>query len=80
MKNIHIEATKYTPEILLDPENCVIEIRGKSYPENTFEFYKPVIEWLEEFFENLDKVQKGDMEMFVPLSQSDYSKYFEGEK
>jgi len=37
-------------------------------------------DYLEEFFENLDKVQKGDMEMFVPLSQSDYSKYFEGEK
>ena len=23
---------------------------GKSYPENTFDFYEPVMSWLEEYF------------------------------
>ena len=55
MENITIEATKYTPSILLDANNGVIELKGKSYPENTFEFYKPVIAWLEEFFQNAPK-------------------------
>ena len=50
MENLKLEATKYTPEITLDP-NGTIAMVGKSYPENTFEFYAPVMEWLEKYFE-----------------------------
>jgi hypothetical protein len=50
MQNLKLEATKYTPEISLD-SNGTISIVGKSYPENTFEFYAPVMEWLENYFE-----------------------------
>jgi len=49
VKNVYIEATKYTPEINLDYEEGRISIKGKSYPENTFEFYHPVISWIEEY-------------------------------
>ncbi|GAB6073651.1 DUF1987 domain-containing protein [Nautilia lithotrophica] len=49
MENLYIAATKYTPEISLDAEKGIIDIRGKSYPENTFEFYAPVIKWIEEY-------------------------------
>jgi hypothetical protein len=55
MENLTIEATKYTPSILLDAKDGVIEMRGKSYPENTFEFYKPVLAWLEEYFQTNPK-------------------------
>ena len=51
MKNLKIEATKYTPEIDLNV-NGTISLIGKSYPENTFEFYIPMMEWLEKYFEN----------------------------
>ena len=50
MENLKIEATKYTPEINLD-SNGTISLSGKSYPENTFEFYAPVMEWVEKYFE-----------------------------
>ena len=50
MENLKLEATKYTPEITLDP-NGTVTLVGKSYPENTFEFYAPVMEWLEKYFE-----------------------------
>ena len=50
MNNLKLEATKYTPEITLDT-NGTISLVGKSYPENTFEFYAPMMEWLEEYFE-----------------------------
>jgi len=49
MQNLKLEATKYTPEINLDPSGT-ISLVGKSYPENTFEFYAPMMEWLEEYF------------------------------
>lgn len=54
MKNLHIEATKYTPEVNFNASTGILNITGKSYPENTFEYYKPVISWLEEYFKNLN--------------------------
>lgn len=50
MENLNIEETKYTPSISLDAQNGLIELVGKSYPENTFEFYKPMMEWAEQYF------------------------------
>lgn len=55
MNNIKIEETKYTPKIDLDSEKRTLNFIGKSYPENTFEFYKPVMEWVEEYFKNESK-------------------------
>ena len=54
MKNIiHIEPTDNSPKIILNADDGLIEFEGKSYPENTFSFYKPVLEWLEDYFENI---------------------------
>ena len=50
MENIFLEATKYTPEISLDAATGIISLKGKSYPENTFDFYEPVVGWLKSFF------------------------------
>jgi hypothetical protein len=49
MQNLVIDATQYTPKIILDTKGK-ISIVGKSYPENTFEFYSPIIEWIEQYF------------------------------
>jgi hypothetical protein len=49
MEKLHIEATKYTPEIDLD-HSGVISMVGKSYPENTFEFYESTMQWTREYF------------------------------
>jgi len=54
MENLRLEVTKYTPEINLDTEG-VISLVGKSYPENTFEFYEPMMEWIEEYFKTSAK-------------------------
>jgi hypothetical protein len=50
MENLIIEETKYTPKITLDSTG-VISLIGKSYPENTFEFYAPMMDWIKEYFE-----------------------------
>ncbi len=54
MNNLNIAETKYTPEITLDV-NGTITMVGKSYPENTFEFYAPMMEWTKEYFETSAK-------------------------
>jgi len=44
---VKIERTKHTPEIIIDEDGLNIEIRGVSMPENTFDFYVPIIEKIE---------------------------------
>ncbi len=51
MQNLIIEQTKFTPEINLLLDDRLISFKGKSYPENTFDFYMPVIKWLKKYFE-----------------------------
>ncbi len=48
------EKTNYSPRIVFDPSMNYFEISGMSRPENTINFYKPVIEWLREFFKRPD--------------------------
>jgi len=55
MENLNIEATEYTPKIILDAQNNLIDIRGDSFPENTFDFYKPVTKWLKQYFDEGNK-------------------------
>ncbi len=49
MKPLHLSKSKDTPEIILDPDTGILTITGESYPENAFEYYKPVLSWLQEF-------------------------------
>ena len=75
MDKLYIEATKYSPEIDLDPETGILEIRGKSYPENTFEFYAPVMRWLEEYIASSPD-GKTVVNMEIVYFNSSSSKFF----
>jgi hypothetical protein len=50
MTDLNIEETKYTPVINLSTSGTISMV-GKSYPENTFEFYAPMMDWVREYFE-----------------------------
>lgn len=49
MNTLRIEPTDDSPQVILDKENSVFEISGKSLPENVLEFYRPVMDWLQEY-------------------------------
>jgi len=55
MESISIEGTTKTPTIKLDPQTGTIEIKGRSIPENSIEFYRPIVEWLEEYAKSPQK-------------------------
>ncbi|MCK4662792.1 MAG: DUF1987 domain-containing protein [Bacteroidales bacterium] len=56
MEPLIIEATKETPEIILDPEKELFRIKGVSHPENIKTFFAPVFHWLDNYFaENKEK-------------------------
>jgi len=43
---LNIPRTTASPEIRGDPVAGTLAIRGESYPENSFDFYEPVLAWL----------------------------------
>jgi hypothetical protein len=55
METIKIQGTEDTPKIILDAENEVMEISGRSLPEDVTAFYEPVLNWLNEYAENPNK-------------------------
>jgi hypothetical protein len=48
MEIIKIVATEDTPKVILDHENKIFEISGRSLPEDAVDFYQPVTKWLED--------------------------------
>ncbi len=64
MKNsLYLPKTAKTPEIILDPKQRVFEITGRSIPENSVEFYRPVMEWLDAY----QKDPEGPLPLTVKL-------------
>ena len=49
MEPIFIEGTAKTPSVKFNAKDGIIEIKGRSIPENSVEFYKPLVDWLEEY-------------------------------
>ena len=49
MEILNLEGTEDTPKIILDKKNGIFEISGRSLPEDSAEFYRPVLEWIEKY-------------------------------
>lgn len=65
METITIEESSKTPYIMMDPDKGLIEITGRSIPENSIEFYKPLVNWLTEY-------SQGDMKATKVRFQLEY--------
>ena len=73
MTELIFDKTRYTPEVTLNP-NGNISFVGKSYPENTFEFYEPIRNWIEEYFDNPQKTT--NINFHIIYFNSSSSKFF----
>jgi hypothetical protein len=52
MESLIIEGTTKTPDVNFNAEKGLLEVKGRSIPENSIEFYKPLVDWLEEYAQN----------------------------
>lgn len=52
MKKLFIKGTKQTPEIVFDNKSGILDISGRSIPEDSYSFYQPITDWVEEYAEN----------------------------
>ena len=49
MEILMIEGGDDTPAVFFDKSNGVFEISGRSLPEDTVSFYKPVVDWIKQY-------------------------------
>jgi len=49
MRKMNIDGSSKTPRINFDGEAGVLELYGRSIPENSVEFFEPLNEWLNEY-------------------------------
>ncbi len=49
MDILNLEGAEDTPKIILDKKNGIFEISGRSLPEDSAEFYRPVLEWIQAY-------------------------------
>jgi hypothetical protein len=52
MRKLIIAETSNSPKVILDPEKKTFQISGESRPPNAWEFYSPVVTWLDELSAN----------------------------
>lgn len=51
MEPIIIEGSPKTPTVHFDANEGVFKLEGRSIPENSVEFYKPLVDWLDKYKE-----------------------------
>jgi hypothetical protein len=52
MDIVEIMAKDDTPYVLLDSQNGMLKIKGRSYPENPQAFYAPIFQWIKKSVNN----------------------------
>ncbi|MBX7093111.1 MAG: DUF1987 domain-containing protein [Flavobacteriales bacterium] len=63
MSSFVLEGSPKTPTVNLNAEKGVLELKGRSIPENSIEFYKPIFDWVENYGSN----PKSDTQVNVVL-------------
>lgn len=63
MKDLQLPGSQATPTIAADSATGILAMRGDSYPENAFELYGPVIEWVETHLAQTDLPLRMELEL-----------------
>jgi hypothetical protein len=49
MESLLIEGTAKTPTVRFEANQGLVEIKGRSIPENSVDFYRPLVDWLDRY-------------------------------
>ncbi len=64
-KELIINATNKTPYINFNAKTGLMQVHGYSLPENPFEFYEPIINWLDKYIEAPNEKTEFDVRMVM---------------
>ncbi len=63
MNDLNLPGTQSTPSILTDAGSGVLRMGGDSYPENSFELFGPVLEWVETYLRDRTEPLRLELEL-----------------
>jgi hypothetical protein len=63
MENLHLEASAKTPEVVFDSNSGKLLLKGRSIPENSIEFYKPLNDWIDSYSSDPKEVTTIDVKL-----------------
>ncbi len=63
MEALKIQQTEEIPNVILDKENQQFEISGRSLPEDTTKFYKPILDWFKSYIEIPNKTTRLELNL-----------------
>lgn len=63
MDNLVIKQSSSSPAISADWNTGVISMKGDSYPENSFELFQPLLDWVEAFLAQANRPLQLDLEL-----------------
>lgn len=49
MQHLTLSKTTSTPAVDFNADSGLLVLTGESYPENSFDFFKPLLDWVREF-------------------------------
>lgn len=62
-ERFQLVGTEEVPNIILDADNGIFEITGRSFPENVERLFTPIIEWLKEYITDPNPVTEFKFEL-----------------
>lgn len=65
---MNIERTNKTPEVKFDEETNTLMISGISIPENSQEFFNPILEWIEQHLSKKGLTLRINLEYYNTMS------------
>jgi len=68
MKSLILESTESTPEVHFNIDNHIFDMTGVSMPENASGFYMQIIEWLDEYEDNIANIKTGEDDISIKLN------------
>lgn len=63
MQLLELQATLSSPSVCFDPEQGLLHMKGESYPENTFEFFSPLISWIDSYIQSSSSPVRLELEL-----------------
>ena len=49
MEALNIEKTSHHPQVGFDADSGILELTGRSLPEQVLSLYQPILKWIEEY-------------------------------
>ena len=77
MEKLVTKGGKKTPTIVFDPDKRELRFEGRSIPEDTINFYEPILKWINKYVES-DRKETTDLHINLEYFNTSTSRYLFG--